>query len=150
MLRLPKDTLFESNHLSCDLAQKSVRGGITHMTAQGVQFVLQIAGTMVLARLLTPNDYGLIGMVTVVVNFATMFKDAGLSMATVQKENISYEQISTLFWLNVLISAFLGLCVLVGSPMVAWFYGRPELTTVTAALSVSFLISGLTSQQQGR
>jgi PST family polysaccharide transporter len=69
-------------------------------------------------------------------------------MATVQKENISHEQISTLFWLNILISAFLGLCVLAGSPLVAWFYGRPELTAVTAALSVSFLISGLMIQHQ--
>jgi len=118
------------------------------MTAQGIQFALNLAGTMVLARLLTPNDYGLIGMVTIVVNFAAMFKDAGLSMATVQKECISHEQISTLFWLNVLISVSLGLCVLVGSPLLAWFYGRPELTAVTAALSVSFLISGLTIQHQ--
>ena len=146
MKRLTPDILFESGHLSQDLARKSVRGGMTTMTAQGVQFVLQLAGTMVLARLLTPNDYGLIGMVTVVVGFAGMFKDAGLSMATVQRDSISHEQISTLFWLNVLLSAFLGLCVLAGSPLVAWFYGRPELTAVTAALSLSFIITGLTIQ----
>jgi len=116
------------------------------MTAQVVLFVLQIAGMMVLARLLTPADYGLIGMVTVVVNFAQMFKDVGLSMATVQKEQISHEQISTLFWINVLISAVLGVCVLVGSPLVAAFYGKPELTAVTAVLSISFIISGLSIQ----
>jgi PST family polysaccharide transporter len=121
---------------------------MTTVTAQGVQLVLYIAGTTVLARLLTPNDYGLIGMVTVVVNFAAMFKDAGLSMATVQRERISREQISTLFWLNVLISAFLGLCGLAGSPLVAWFYGKPELTAVTAVLSLSFIVSGLTIQHQ--
>jgi O-antigen/teichoic acid export membrane protein len=148
MFRLTRGIIFDSSHLTHDLARKSVRGGMTTMTAQGIQFVLNLAGTMILARLLTPNDYGLIGMVTVVVNFAAMFKDAGLSMATVQKENISHEQISTLFWLNVVISAFLGLCVLCGSPLVAWFYGRPELTAVTAALSVSFIISGLTIQHQ--
>lgn len=116
------------------------------MTSQGALFVLRVAGTVVLARLLTPADYGLIGMVTVVVNFAAMFKDAGLSMATVQKEKISREQISTLFWINVLISVVLGLCVLVGSPLVASFYGKPELTAVTATLSVSFIISGLSIQ----
>lgn len=118
------------------------------MTSQGVQFALRIAGTAVLARLLTPADYGLISMVTVVVNFAQMFKDAGLSMATVQKEHITHEQISTLFWLNVLISGCLGLCVLLGSPVVSLFYGKPELTPVTAALSISFIISGLTIQHQ--
>lgn len=143
----PKD-LFVSGTLSKNLAQKSVRGGITTLTSQGVQFVLRIASTAILARLLTPADYGLVGMVTVVVNFAAMFKDAGLSMATVQQERISHEQISTLFWINVLISAGLGLCVLAGAPLVAWFYGKPELTAVTAALSVSFILSGLTIQHQ--
>ncbi len=116
------------------------------MGSQGVRFILQMVSTMVLARLLTPADYGLIGMVSVVVNFAVMFKDAGLSTATVQKDKISHEQISTLFWINVFISVMLGLCVLVGSPLVAWFYGKPELTAVTAALSLSFILSGMSIQ----
>ena len=116
------------------------------MTSQGVSFILQMVGTVVLARLLTPADYGLITMVAVVVNFVTMFKDAGLSMATVQKDNITHEQISTLFWINVFISIALGLCVLVSSPLVAWFYGKPELTAITAVLSISFIFSGLSIQ----
>ncbi|HQG49312.1 MAG TPA: oligosaccharide flippase family protein, partial [Sedimentisphaerales bacterium] len=140
--------LFDSQHLSRDLAAKSVRGGVTTVTAQGAQFLLHLAGTMVLARLLTPNDYGLIGMVMVVVQFAAMFKDAGLSMATVQRETISHEQISTLFWINLFISGFLGLCVLISAPWVARFYGKPELTSVTAVLSLSFLFTGLTIQHQ--
>jgi O-antigen/teichoic acid export membrane protein len=135
--------LFESDHLSKDLAGKSVRGGMTTMGSQGIRFILQIASTAILARLLTPADFGLIGMVTIVVNFATMFKDAGLSMATVQKDEISHELISTLFWINVLISVALGLCVLVCAPLVSWFYGKPELTAITAVLSLSFIISGL-------
>ncbi|HSW63468.1 MAG TPA: lipopolysaccharide biosynthesis protein [Dissulfurispiraceae bacterium] len=146
MKRLTKDIIFESSHLSQDLAARSVRGGVTTMTAQAIQFVLHMAGTMILARLLTPADFGLIGMVTVVVGFAAMFKDAGLSMATVQRATISHEQISTLFWLNVLLSVVLGLCILLASPLVAWFYGRPELTLVTSALSLSFIITGLTIQ----
>jgi len=146
MKKLNRDTLFESDGLSSDLAGKSVRAGMTTMTAQGVQFVLRTSGTVVLARLLTPADFGLIAMVSVVVNFATMFKDAGLSMATVQKDKISHEQISTLFWINVLISVTLGLCVLIGSPLVARFYGKPELATVTVVLSISFILSGMSIQ----
>lgn len=148
MKALDKQALFASSDLSFDLARKSVRGGMTTMGSQGVDFVLRIASTVVLARLLTPADYGLVGMVTVIVNFAAMFKDAGLSMATVQKEKITHEQISTLFGFNVLISASLGLCILAGSPLVAWFYGKPELTAVTAVLSLSFIFSGLTIQHQ--
>ena len=146
MKRLTSDIIFESTQLSDGLAEKSVRGGMATMGSQGIRFVFQVASTMVLARLLTPADYGLIGMVTVVVNFATMFKDAGLSMATVQKDNISHEQISTLFWINVLISVVLGVCVLIGSPLVAAFYCKPELNAITAVLSISFIFSGLSIQ----
>ena len=147
-LRLSPENIFQWDKLKKDLSRKSVRGGITTLTSQGIQFLMRIMGTAVLARLLTPKDYGMIGMVTVVVNFAAMFKDAGLSMATVQKTEINDEQISTLFWLNILISAVLGLCVLAGSPLVAFFYRRSELTAVTAVLSVSFIVSGLTIQHQ--
>ena len=63
-----------------------------------------------------------------------------------QRDKISHEQISTLFWVNVLISVALGLCVLIGSPLVAWFYGKPALTAVTAVLSISFIISGMSIQ----
>lgn len=143
-----QNNFFDTEYLREDLKGRSVRGGMTTMSAQVIKFVLSTAGIVVLARLLTPNDYGLIGMVTVVVNFAAMFKDAGLSMATVQKDKITHDQISTLFWINILISAFLGICILAASPLVARFYGRQELTAVTAALSVSFVISGLMIQHQ--
>ena len=116
------------------------------MSAQGVQFVLRTVRTIILARLLTPGDFGIITMVVVVINFAQMFKDAGLSMATVQREEISHNQISTLFWINVFISVVLGICVLCCSPLVAKFYGRGQLTAVTAALSISFIVSGLSIQ----
>lgn len=118
------------------------------MAAQVIQFILTTTGTVVLARLLTPKDFGLIAMVMVVVAFAIMFKDAGLSMATIQRERISHEQISTLFWINFFISLFLGLCVLASSPLVARFYGRPELAAVTSVLSLTFIISGLVIQHE--
>jgi PST family polysaccharide transporter len=140
--------VFDSAHRGKDLAKKSVRGGATTLAAQGVQFGLSLVNTMILARLLTPGDFGLIGMVVAITGFAEMFKNAGLSMATINKDHISHEQISALFWLNLAISLILGLCLLVGSPLVAMFYGRPELTAVTAVLSISFIISGLVIQHQ--
>lgn len=148
MNRISGSQLFNSGQLTQGLAKKSVRGGITTLGSQGVQVALRISSTAVLARLLTPADYGLIGMVTVVIGFIEMFKDAGLSMATIQREEITREQISTLFWINVMISAVLGMCVFVCSPLVAMFYGKPELTAVTAVLSISFILSGLTIQHQ--
>lgn len=148
MKRLTQDAIFASTPASTDLARKSIHGGMAALTSQGLQFLLSVAGVSVLARLLTPDDYGVLAMVTVLVGFAQMFTDAGLSMATVQQEHVSHEQISTLFWLNLLISAVLALGVLAGAPLVARVYARPELTGVTAALSLPLLLSGLVIQHQ--
>ncbi len=98
--------------------------------------------TIILARLLTPSDFGIIGMVAVFINFLIMFKDAGLSMATIQNEKIDSGQISTLFWINAIISLALGIVVLLSSPIVAAFYKKPELAAVTAVLSITFIIEG--------
>ena len=145
-LRLQPAEIFKSDDMGKKLAGKTVRGGVNTMGAQGALFVLNLGRTIVLARLLTPQDFGLIGMVMVVISFATMFKNAGLNMATVQRAEINHDQISTLFWINVLISLGLGLCIVAGAPLVASFYDRPELTAVTMVLAISFVIQGLTIQ----
>jgi O-antigen/teichoic acid export membrane protein len=148
MKQLRADTLFDSAHLQDHLARRSISGGASIMAAQGLQFALMLAGTAVLARVLSPSDYGMVAMCSATLGFVAMFKDAGLSMATIQKGQISSEQISSLFWINLTISWVLGLGVLLVAPLVAAFYGKPELTQVTAALSLSFVIGGLTLQHQ--
>lgn len=148
MKRLNKNNLFQSNEISRNLVQKSFWGGMSIIASQGIQFFLSTVATVVLARLLTPSEYGLVGMAMVVVAFARMFMEAGLSTATVQKDSISHEQISTLFWINLFIGLFLGLCVLASSPLVARFYERSELTAIIAALSLTFFINGLVIQHE--
>ena len=101
-----------------------MRGGMATLFGQSGQFVISTLGTVVLARLLTPDDYGLVGMVAVLTGFAAMFKNAGLSMATIQSESIHPEQISALFWVNFGISLGLGIILMVCAPLVARFYGR--------------------------
>src|ERR1700685_3135982 len=83
-----------------DFKRKSVRGGAATVVGQGVNMALQIGTTLILARLLSPTDYGLQAMVLTLTNFFSLFKDAGLSVATVQRETLTHEQISTLFWVN--------------------------------------------------
>ena len=139
---------FCTKQLSDNLARRSVHGGLTTMGSQGVRFVLGLGSTMVMARLVAPDDFGLIAMVSVVVGFAATFKDAGLSMATVQQKEVDHRQISTLFWFNVAISAALGLLLGASAPLVAWFFDRSELTNITLVLAGTFLLSGLTIQHQ--
>jgi PST family polysaccharide transporter len=118
------------------------------MAAQGIRFFLQMGSTVVLARLLTPQDYGLIAMVTAVTGFVAMFKNLGLSMATIQRAKIDRPQISTLFWINVLLSVGVMLVTATLAPVIAWFYGEPRLITITLALAGAFIFGGLTVQHQ--
>lgn len=139
---------FNTDHLKGDLKGRSVRGGAVTLAAQSSKFILRMGSTVVLARLLAPEDYGLIGMATVIIGFVELFKDLGLSAATVQKAEVNHQQISTLFWINLIISCLVGLIVAVSAPAVAWFYNEPRLTGITLALASSFLFGGLTVQHQ--
>jgi len=139
---------FDTEHLKADLKERSVRGGAVTMTAQATKFVLQTGSTVVLARLLTPQDYGLVAMVTAITGFVAMFKDMGLSMATIQKAEINHSQVSTLFWINVAVSIMLALILAVLAPIISWFYSEPRLTYITLVLAGTFIFSGLTVQHQ--
>lgn len=146
--RANNEQYFCTDHLKDDLKGRSVRGGAITIAAQASKFILQMGSTVVLARLLAPEDFGLIGMVTVVIGFAGLFKDLGLSTATIQKAQINHEQVSTLFWINFAISCATALVVAALSPVVAWFYGETRLTWITLALASSFIFGGLTVQHQ--
>lgn len=139
---------FGTDHLMADLEGRSVRGGAVTMSAQAVKLALQMFSTMVLARLLTPADFGLVAMVTAVVGFVSMFKDAGLSTATVQREQITHAQVSTLFWINVALSLTVMLGVIALAPAIAWFYNEPRLLNITFALAGTFIFGGITAQHQ--
>ncbi len=128
------------------LAIRTARSGALTVTSQGMQFLLSSVGTVILARLLTPADYGLVAMVTVLLGFISIFRDMGLSEATVQRQNISHGQISTLFWINVGFGILI-MCVVVAlAPAVEWFYGTASLASLTVAYAVGFPISAAAVQ----
>ena len=147
-LRTKADRHFRTDHLKADLGARTARGGAVMVGAQAVRFVITMGSTMVLARLLTPEDYGLVGMVVVVTGFVAFFKHMGLSVATIQREEISPEQVSTLFWINVGVSFALTCATAALAPAVAWFYGRPQLVWVTLAFAAGFTFSGLGVQHE--
>jgi len=140
--QLLEKEFFDTEYLKADLKGRSVRGGAVTMAAQGARFFLQMGSTVVLARLLTPQDFGLIAMVTAVTAFVMMFKDMGLSMATVQRAEVNHAQISTLFWINVALSLGIMLVTAALAPAIAWFYGEPRLTWITLALAGAFIFGG--------
>jgi PST family polysaccharide transporter len=143
-----RDGHFRTDHLRERVGSRVIRGGVVTLIAQAAQFVLSMAGTVVLARLLTPQDYGLIGMVTVVTGFLTLFKDLGLSQATVQREHLTHGQTTNLFWVNVGASTLVALAAAALAPLIARFYGEPRLTSIAMVLAVGFVIGGITVQHQ--
>jgi O-antigen/teichoic acid export membrane protein len=131
-----------------DFKKKSVRGGAAAMFSQGIGMALQIVTTVVLARLLSPTDYGLQAMVITLTGFFSLFKDAGLSVASVQRETLTHEQISTLFWINTVVGALLMIVVAASGPLLATFYKEPRLVWITVASATVFLLNSLAVQHR--
>jgi len=146
LIKAGPNRFFDTEDLKVALKERSVRGGTVTMTSQAIKFLLYTGSTVVLARLLTPQDYGLIAMVTAITGFVALFKDMGLSMATIQKAEINHSQVSALFWINVAVSFALALILAAGAPIISWFYVEPRLTWIAIALSTTIILSGLAVQ----
>src|ERR1700690_2744730 len=110
-----------------DLKEKAIRGGFARVCAQSIYFALRIGALMILARLLDPKDFGLVGMVMAFTGVLNLFRDFGLSTATVQQVEITDDQISTLFWINILVGMILTVSLSVMAPVVVHFYREPRL-----------------------
>jgi O-antigen/teichoic acid export membrane protein len=124
-----------------DLKEKAIRGGLARLFAQGANFGLRLASLMVLARLLVPRDFGLVGMVTAFTGVLGVFRDFGLSSAAIQRAHVTEDQLSTLFWINLAVGAVLGLIAAAMAPAVAAFYHEPRLVRVTLVLAATFLFN---------
>ena len=143
-----RNEYFLTDHLHRDLGARTARGGAVTIASHALRFVITIAATSVMARLLSPADYGLIGMVVFFTGFVAMFKDLGLSIATIQRSEVTSDQISNLFWVNVALSVVLAGLTMALAPFIAWFYGDARLTAVTLVTALGFVFGGLTVQHE--
>lgn len=137
-----------TDHLVQNLGERALSGGVVTFSAQGIKFVLNLTSAAVLARLLSPKDFGVVGMVLAITGLLALFKDAGLSTATIQRERVTQDQVSNLFWLNIVFGGLVCLASIALAPVVAWFYHDPRLIHIMWALSLSFVITGSTVQHQ--
>jgi PST family polysaccharide transporter len=126
-----------------DLKEKTIRGGAARLGSQVASLALRMGSLIVLARLLDPKDFGLVAMVTAFTGVLSWFRDFGLSAAAVQRSDITTDQHSTLFWINVLFGALLALVTLAAAPAIAAFYHEPRLVWVAAVLGTAFLLNAL-------
>lgn len=138
----------EKSLTQTELKHASVRGGVITFAAQLMKFILNMAVTVWLAHILVPEDFGLVAMVMIIVNFFVLFKDAGFSAATIQKETVTHEQVSLLFWLSAGIGFLLGGVLYLIAPMVVLFFNEPRLLEIVQVLSLVFVLGGLAIQHE--
>jgi O-antigen/teichoic acid export membrane protein len=125
------------------LKQKTVRGigwsSIERFSTQGISFCVQI----ILARLLTPSEYGIIGMLAIFMQLAQVLIDSGFANALIRKNNCTEKEYSTVFYYNLLLSSLVYLCFFIIAPFVANFYQVPDLVIVMRYLSITLIFNAL-------
>lgn len=120
--------------------------GLEKIIRQLSQFVIGI----ILARLLAPEEFGVIGMLAIFIAISQTFTDSGLSSALIQRKDCTDADFSTIFYFNIVVALFFYIVLFVSSPWIASFYNMPILEDVTRVVALSIIFSGLTSVQNTR
>lgn len=111
--------------------------------AQGVNLIVSI----ILARILSPDDYGLVALTTIFITISNVFIEKGFGTALIQKKDADDLDFSSVFYSNIVISTILYIIIFFASPLVAKFYNNTQLVPVLRVLSITILISGVKSVQ---
>ena len=123
-----------------------ISGGVYTATARSVALLVQVVVGIIQARYLTPAEFGLFGMVTTITSFIVIFRELGLSYATIQKQEITYEQLNALFWINALFGLILSLFTAASAWPMGALYKTNEVIPLTLAMSTVFIMSGISVQ----
>lgn len=129
-----------------DLGRRAVRGAGNMVGGQVLRMALQLLTVVVLSRLLSPKDYGLLAMVMVVIAFGEVFRDFGLSQAAVRAPTLTTSQRDALFFVNTGIGIAFGIVLVLVAPLIAVWFGQPELLPMSRVLSLVFVFNGLVAQ----
>jgi len=133
-----------------NLKEKTVHGVLARVSAQAANMLLRVGSLVVLARLLDPRDFGLVGMVTALTGVLNLFRDFGLSAASVQHAKVTEEQTDILFWINVLVGTVLAVGASGAAPLVTSFYHEPRLYWVTIVMASGFVFNAAGIQHSAR
>jgi polysaccharide transporter, PST family len=137
---------FEDNKPQDGHGRRSLRGGAISIVGRGINATVQVGSAFFLARLLSPEDYGLVAMVFAITGLAPMVVDLGTRDAIVQRERISRHDVSTLFWITLAVGFALALLVTASGPFIARIYNEPRLTVIALVSSLTIMASALSCQ----
>jgi O-antigen/teichoic acid export membrane protein len=131
-----------------DLKGKTARGVFVATVGQAAVFFLRTGSMVVLARLLSPVDFGIVGMVTACTGFLELFRDMGLSVATIQRASVTRVQTSMLFWVNLAAGWVLAALCAASAPLLVLFFQEPRLLWPTVVLGMGFIFNGAAVQHR--
>jgi len=146
--KLSGEQYFNHQKFEGDLKKHAVKGAGATLISSIFNFLIQTIGFIILARLLMPEDFGLVAMVTSIYAFFQLIRNMGLTEATIQEKEINHQIISTLFWVNAAFAILLTLAFMVFGPIISWFYDEPRIKSIAIILSLDLLFGGLTTQHR--
>lgn len=123
-----------------------MKGATASTIGQVSSFVIQTVGTIILARMLTPGDFGLITMVVVINMFVSNITTNAFNDSIVQIEDINHQQVSNIFWINILTSVLFAVILSLSSNLIVSFYKEPRLKAIIISIAVSNVIGSLSVQ----
>ena len=115
---------------------------------QAFKFLSTIFATAVLARILSPADFGLVQIATLFLGIITLFSSAGLELPVIQAKSLNLSQVNNLFWISCLVGLITGLTSALLAPVASWYFERPELTLIIVVSSCTFLCSAIGVQSR--
>jgi PST family polysaccharide transporter len=136
----------EESQSKQEFSRKSLHSGAITVLAQGINTAVQVGTTVCLARLLLPEDFGLVAMVSALTGFANVLMDLGTKDAAVQKSQITQEELSTLFWLTTGLGVLFTALVAGSAPLIAEFYQDERLVRIAQFWGLTFSFTALSCQ----
>ena len=136
--------------MSNSLGQKTITGMLWSSVQRFGTILISFMSNIILARLLTPDDYGCIGMLMIFLALASTFIDGGLGSALIQKKEPTEEDYSTIFYWNLIISIILYIFLYISAPLVAQFYGIPLLSSILKVQGIVLITNSLSIIQLNR
>lgn len=125
------------------LKEKTAKGLFWGGISNGTQQILGVVFGIFLARILNADDYGLVAMLAIFTGIANTIINSGFSVALTNKQDATHSDYNAVFWFSLLVGLALYSILFLSAPLIARFFGRPELTNLSRVIFISFLFSGV-------
>lgn len=136
--------------MTSEALSRGARGAGITVVSQLASMAIQFVGAVILARMLSPSDFGLVAMVAVFVALGELLRDFGMPTAALQARTLSAQQGSNMFWASVVLSAVAGGLLCLAAPLIVLLYDEEKLALIVPAMAIALLLNGVQAQYQVR